>query len=313
MTASALFSSANGLYNLFIILTVFILIGLGIGLNAYFQRCVGTGHRLGPMRLWKRYGKASLVLLVVAIGYANLDHYCSFHITTSKPSYAAGEAVEVQCIVSNPLPVPIYYRGHTAIDIETSYRNGSTVQRVYLNYTENAAEAAVEASRVATGESWGEGFISAKGDKTVKTVRYTPVHEGEVLISAELTSFTKVSAVNMSIEITEYDPLLVNINSTGVTLFAGPSQDRYPNIVIQISNDNPYPVRIPVFSSITRWTESPDSDMKTVTLINWVNRYWDIPAYSTIIIWDTGASAKTTRTSIYFRLYGKTLVYPPLD
>jgi hypothetical protein len=303
--------SANGLYNLFVMLMVFILIGLIIGFRVYLRRYEGTGRWLEPTRLWKRYGKVALVLLVVAIGYANLDHYCSFHITTGQPSYAAGEAVEVQCIVSNQLPLPIYYRGHTAMDIETSYQNGSKEQRVYLNYTEAAAEAAVEASRAASGGSWGEGFISPNGDKIVKTVRYTPMHEGEVLITAELTSFTKVSASNTSIKITEYNPLLVNVNSTGVTLFAGPSQDQYPNIVIQIRNDNPYPVHIPVFSSITRWTGSPESNTKTVIFIEWVNQYWDIPSYSTKTIWDTGTSAKTIPKPTYFRLYGKTLVYPP--
>ena len=313
MTMPVPFSSANGLYNLFVMLLAFILIGLIICFRVYLRRYEGTGHWLEPTRLWKRYGKVALVLLVVAIGYANLDHYCSFHITTGQPSYAAGEAVEVRCIVSNPWPIPIYYRGHMAIDIETSYQNGSKVQRVFLNYAEAAAEAATEASRAASGESWGEGFISPNGDKIVKTVRYTPMLEGEVMITAELTSFTKVSAVNMSIEITEYDPVLVNVNSTGITLFAGPSQDQYPNLVIQIRNDNPYPVRIPVFSSITRWAGSPDSDTKTVTHISWVNQHWDIPPYSTKTIWDTGTSAKTTRTLIYFRLYGKTLVYSPLN
>ncbi|MFH0850809.1 MAG: hypothetical protein V1924_07720 [Candidatus Bathyarchaeota archaeon] len=310
---SVQFSSANGLYNLFIMLIVFILIGAIIGFRVYLRRYVGTGHQLEPARLWKKYGKVAIALLVIAIGYANLDHYCSFHITTGQPSYAAGEAVEVQCIVSNPLPLPIYYRGHTAIDIETSYQNGSKVQKVYLNYTEAAAEAATEASRAATGEPWGEGFISPNGDKIVKTVRYTPMREGEVLITAELTSFTKVSAVNKSIVITEYDPILVNVNSTGITLFAEPSQDQYPNIVIQIRNDNSYPIRIPVFSYITRWTGTPDSDTKTVTYISWTNQHWDIPPYSTKTIWDTGISAKTIPRPTYFRLYGKTLVYPPLD
>jgi len=47
-----------------------------------------------------------------------------------------------------------------------------------------------------------------------------------------------------------------------------------------------------------------------VTNINWVYQHWDIPPYSTRTIWDTGASAIATRTPTYFRLYGKTLVYP---
>ena len=53
--------------------------------------------------------------------------------------------------------------------------------------------------------------------------------------------------------------------------------------------------------------------MITVTHINWVNQYWDIPSYSIKKIWDTGTSAKTLPRPTYFRLYGKTLVYPPLN
>lgn len=301
-------SSANGLYDLFILLLVF---GLGIAVFLYFQRCVGTGHRLGPTRLWKKYGKVAIALLVIAIGYANLDHYCSFQIKADQSSYGAGEAVEINCTVINPLPVPIYYRGHSAIVTEMRYIDGSKVQRAQLTISEATAEAAAEAARAASGAIVDNGFIAPYGEKVVKTVIYVPKYEGEVLITAELTSFTKVSAVNMSIVITEYDPRLVNVNSTGITLFTGPSQDQYPNIVIQIRNDNPYPVRIPVFSDITRWTGLPDSDTKTITYISWTNQHWDIPPYSTKTIWDTGTSAKTIPKPTYFRLYGKTLAYPP--
>ncbi len=309
---SALFSSANGLNNLFIMLTVFILIGLGIGLNAYFQRCVGTGHRLGPTRLWKRYGKVALVLLVVAIGYANLDHYCEFQIKTDQSSYGAGEAVEINCTVKNPLPVPIYYRGHSAIVTEMRYIDGSKVQRAHLTIREATAEAAAEAARAASGAIIENGFIAPYGEKVVKTAIYVPKYEGEVIVNAELRSIAKVSTSYLGISITDYEPIWVTVNSTGITLLLEPSEDPdNPTILIRVRNDNPYPVRIPVFSEMEKQYGSLESELKYSVQIFWGIPYWDIPAYSTKTLLNTDAYASDTRTPIYYTLYGQTLRYPP--
>jgi len=309
---SALFSLSMGLNNLFIILTVFILIGLGIGLNVYFQRCVGTGHRLGPTRLWKKYGKVAIPLLVIAIGYANLDHYCEFQIKTDQSSYGAGEAVEINCTVKNPLPVPIYYRGHSAIVTEMRYIDGSKVQRAHLTIREATAEAASEAARAASGAIIENGFIAPYREKVVKTVIYVPKYEGEVIVNAELWSIAKVSTSHLGISITEYEPIWVTVNSTGVTLLLEPSEDPdNPTILIRVKNDNPYPVRIPTFSPLEIKHGSLDSEIYYMIFINWVYPHWDIPAYSTKTIYNTDAYASDTRTPIYYTLYGQTLRYPP--
>ena len=51
--------------------------------------------------------------------------------------------------------------------------------------------------------------------------------------------------------------------------------------------------------------------MKTIVFIDWVVHSFEIPAHSTLTIFDTNSFSSPNRTTIYFTLYGITLRYPP--
>ena len=259
---------------------------------------------------WNRYAVV-FALFLVGFGYLNLDSFCEFDVLLDKASYNAGEVVELNCTITNPLPIPVYYRGHGYISIEASYLNGSKVPRTQLTISEAAAQAAAEEARAAAGEFVGNGFIMPYGEKTVKTVRYTPTYEGEITVNVEYSGF-KSESRELNQTIGKYSPVGVSVNSTGIALYLEDSDDaQNPTILIRVRNDNPYPVRFPVFYELTKNYGTPDSDMKTVVFIEWVIHSFEIPAFSTLTIFDTNSFASPNRTTIYFTLYGITLRYPP--
>ena len=289
-----------------------ILVVVITGLMVYFKKYMGTGGRLDPMILSQKYGKTLIVLTIIAIGYANLDYYCTFNVSTNRLSYNAGEIIELNCTITNPLPVPVYYRGHGMIYIEASYQNGTKIQRTQLTISEAAAQAAAEEARAASGEYINMGFIMPKGEKTVKTVRYTPMHEGEAMLDVEYNGFSKSLSQNLSQTIGKYSPVEVTVNSTGITLYLEKSADSdNPTILIKLRNDNPYPIRIKPFSHIEIANDSLDSGLKRVAAVDFFVPFWDIPAFSSRTIYNTDAYASPDRSLIYFTLYGQTLRYPP--
>ena len=302
--------SMTAAYQLFVLIIVLVGLVVFLGLRIYYRRYAGTGEKLDPKLLWRRYSAVLAVLLVVGFGYLNLDYYCSFDVSLDKTSYNAGEVVELNCTITNPLPIPVYYRGHGYISTEASYLNGAKVPRTQLTISEAAAQAAAEQARAASGEFVNKGFIMPYGEKTVKTVRYTPTYEGEITVDVEYNGFKSESReLNQTIE--EYSPIGATVDSTGITLYLENSDDtENPTILIRVRNDNPYPVRFPVFSVLTTNYGTPNSEMKTVVFIEWVVLSFEIPAYSSLTIYDTDSFASPNRTPIYFTLYGKTLKYP---
>lgn len=312
MINGALAQSTSSAMLLIQLLYGVVLLAVITGLMVYFKRYRGTGGRLDPLILWRKYGKTLIVLTIIAIGYANLDYYCSFDVSLDNANYNVGEVIELNCTVTNPLPVPVYYRGHGWINIDTSYLNGTKVQRTQLTISEAAAQAAAEEAQAASGEYINKGFIMPNGVKTIKTVRYTPMHEGEIIIYIEYSGFSKSRSLNLSHTIGEYSPVEVTVNSPGITLYLEKSTDSVnPTILIKLGNDNPYPVKIKPFSHIEIVNDSPDSELRREAMVDFFVPFWDIPAYSSRTIYNTEAYASDTRTPIYFTLYGKTVGYPP--
>jgi hypothetical protein len=262
--------------------------------------------------LWRKYGAAFIVFLIMGFGYLNLDNYCSLDVTSDKASYNAGEVVELNCTITNPLPVPVYYRGYRMITTEMSYQNGSNVQRTQLTISHAWAQEAAEEARAASGEIVDSGFIMPYGEKVVKTVLYTPMREGEVKVAVIYNGFSKSISREQQLTIDKYNPREATVNSTGITLFLEKSEDAdNPTILIRVRNDNPYPVIIPIFSEMETRHGSMDTKMVYSAQIFWGVSHWTIPAYSTKTVLNTNAYASDTRTPIYFTVYGHTLRYPP--
>ena len=46
-----------------------------------------------------------ILVLVVLFVYLSLDNFCTFNISSNKEAYNAGEVVEINCTITNPLPV----------------------------------------------------------------------------------------------------------------------------------------------------------------------------------------------------------------
>jgi len=294
--------------NWFMFLLVLISVTILTGLMVVYNRYSGTGGRYDPAILLRKYGLVVVLLLVIGFGYINLDHYCTFNVSSDKPSYGVGEVIEINCTINNPLPIPVYYRGHTVIEVTSEYSNGSSVRRFYFSGYEIAAENAAEAARIASGKAPGRGFIAPYGEKIVRTVRYLPEYTGMIQVVAECTDITGTEIANLSLEITEYKPVWVNVNSSGVTFFLDENEEK--RIAVIVNNNNPYPVRIPTSSPITTHFGTPDSELKLVEYIDWMSPHWEIPAYSTKQIHQTMSHA-TDDTPVYITINGITLRYPP--
>jgi hypothetical protein len=295
--------------NWFMFLVVLFSVAILTGLMVVYNRYSGTGGRYDPAILLRKYGLAVVLLLVIGFGYINLDNYCVFNVSSDKPSYGVGEVIEINCTINNPLPIPVYYRGHTVIEIITEYSNGSNVQRFYFSNNEIAAEAAAEAARIASGEVTGRGFIVPHGEKIVRITRYLPEHTDMIQVTAECAAITGTDSANLSLEITEYKPGWVDVNASGVLLFL--DENREKRIVVFVNNSNPYPVRMPVCNQVVTHFGSPDSESRLVEYIDWMNPHWDISAYSKKQIHQTMSHA-TVDTPVYITIYGITFRYPPL-
>ncbi|MCW4012898.1 MAG: hypothetical protein NWF07_07890 [Candidatus Bathyarchaeota archaeon] len=295
--------------NWFMFLIVLLSVAFLTGLMVAYNRYSGTGGKYDPVILLRKYGLVIVLLLVVGFGYINLDNYCVFNVSSDKPSYSVGEVIEINCTINNPLPIPVYYRGHTLIEVTAEYNNGSSVQRFYFSIKEIAAEDAAEAARIASGEVYGRGFIASHGEKRVRTTRYLPKYIGMIQVMAECTDITGMDSANLSLEITEYQPVWVDVNSSGISLFLDENEEN--RIIVLVNNSNAYPVRIPVYSPVITHFGSPDSELRLVEYIDWVNPYWDILAYSAKQIHRTMSHTGTVDTPVYVTIYGITLRYPP--
>ena len=193
------------------------------------------------------------------------------------------------------------------IEVTAEYSNASRVRCFYFSGYEIAAENAAEAARIASGKTLGRGFIAPYSEKIVRTTRYLPEHIDMIQVMAECTDITGTDSANLSLEITEYKPVWVDVNSSGVALFLDENEEK--RIVVIVNNSNPYPVRIPPSSPITTHFGTPDSELKLVEYTEWMNAYVDIPAYSTKQIHQTMAHTATMDTPVYITIYGITLRY----
>jgi len=103
------------------------------------------------------------------------------------------------------------------------------------------------------------------------------------------------------------EPRNVTLDSQGVSLviepsIAKPKERDFVQFRIMIVNDNPFPVRIPVFSSIYMG-HSPDDLMPSV-FISWLNPYIEIGASSSIVIHQVGYQVHYPVFELYVSVSG---------
>jgi hypothetical protein len=262
--------------------------------------------------LKKYYRVVFIVLLIVVISYLNLDYFCTFKISADNQVYTTGEAVIINCTISNPLPVPVYYRGHRIINTDMSYQNGSTISRTYIEDSDIWAQRAAKEARAASGAVVDRGFLMPTEEKVVKTVIYTPLYGGDTIVDVEYSGVSRFYSSNMNLCIEKYNPRVISVNSTGISLFVDSSNDLdNQTILIKTRNYNLYPVNLPVFYELEIHHGSLDNETKTMVHIDWIISSWTIPANSSITLYDTNIDASEIRKPIYFTLYRKTLRYPP--
>lgn len=212
-------------------------------------------------------------------------------IWTDKESYELGEQVEAAIIFVN--------HNNYTIGINPIYSYEFSGNSVYDSKQ-------IACSDHVSYPPDAKIIIPANGNLTLTSRKFTPTYPGPF----KITGLGQTKTVN----IIGYKE--VDVNSTGISLKIEPEvpvlKDKQ-NIwfYLIIVNENPYPVKIPVFSPVITHFGSPNSEYRLVEYIDWANPHWDIPAYSTKQIHQTMVYAATIDTPVYIKINGVTLRYPP--
>jgi len=128
---------------------------------------------------------------------------------------------------------------------------------------------------------------------------FTPEYPGSFTISC--------LGARKTVTITGYKE--VALNSTGISLVIEPSRTDlkdgdYVEFNLVIVNDNPYPVKVPVFD-ILSYSLTPDSPIGTMH-IEWVWNYFEVEAESQRTVWRDGFLVRYPRFSLYYYVEGAT-------
>jgi hypothetical protein len=128
---------------------------------------------------------------------------------------------------------------------------------------------------------------------------FTPEYPGPFTISC--------LGVRKTVTITGYKE--VALNSTGISLVIEPSRidlkDRdYVEFNLVIKNDNPYPVKVPVFDKFSH-SLTPNSPIGTM-YIEWVWSYFEVEAESQRTVWKDSFLIRYPSFSLYYYVDGVT-------
>ncbi len=128
---------------------------------------------------------------------------------------------------------------------------------------------------------------------------FTPEYPGPFTITC--------LSVRKTVTITGYKE--VTMNSTGISLVIEPSRidlkDRdYVEFNLVIKNDNPYPVKVPVFDKFS-YSLTPNSPIGTM-YIDWVWSYFEVEAESQRTVWKDSFLVRYPGFSLYYYVDGVT-------
>lgn len=251
--------------------------------------------------------KGFLLLVVIIVVFTYLDSRVTYSIQSNKMEYSQEEIINITVSVKNRYPFPILYSGYNRIKVTTH-------PELPTNMT--AAQAAKEASSRAsemTPRKIGACFLWGSESKILRNIMVKATNIRDVTLFAKVEAY-KTSYLNYSCKITEFSPIWVEHNSTGITMFADIDEKLdYPKIGVFIRNDNLYPVRLPSFDYIEVHYGSPDSNYSMGIYYDLVYSHFDIPALSTRRIFSSFDVRASEDRPVFYKIYGVHVRYPPED
>ncbi len=248
--------------------------------------------------------KVSLIVLIVVV-YFFLDTGVSYSFTTDKETYAVGEIITATVQVNNPYPFPIRYWGYSSNIIP---EEGVPLKEI-VGY---AGQAAADKANWYSGKLGKGIWLDSLESRVISLHHYAASEEGSYRMEGLVRHRTMYWQSSVDYTNTEFKPVWVSGNSTGIALFADMDNTIVPpKVALFVRNNNMYPVRLPVFDELIVHYGSVNSTTSSGIMIEWVVSHFDVPAMSTDRIFTTFSFMATEENPIYYSLYGTTVKYPP--
>lgn len=268
----------------------------------WFRRFGGTGSTLDLEMIMKNHRGKLLAVLALSAVYLTLGGLCTIELAPQRPTYTVGEEVEAEILVVNPLPVPVYYFGHYRITRYNCYSNGTEIKPV--SNAVNAARAAAEAANQQSRSRWGARWVPPYGSALIAPTWASPAEPGEITMTAEAERDLKTSAATCTVNVT--DALVVTLDHPGVSLDLEvvTNQTTFKSgdavlIYLVIRNDNPYPVKVPVYENFTK-SMIPLTSPQSKYMIEWMHRYFRVEPRSHKVTWTDRYTVRYPAFTIYY-------------
>ncbi len=303
--------SYTGISQVSFFIVLFALVLVAIVLRTVQVKYQGTGGWLDSDRIIRAHGTRIVVIVSIIVVYIFLDIGVTISFTTDKETYAVGEIITASINVYNPYPFPIRFWGFSGVIMSEGGVLFNDIDG-YAGQAASAARAASDRANWVSGSSDMGIWLGSYESKAVRVRHYMVKEEGRFsirgLVKHKETDWDRQIFYNT----TEFKPVWVTGNSTGITMFADMDNTIDPPMVsLFVRNENMYPVRLPVFDKLIRHYGSINSTTESHTYYNSMISHFDIPAMSTERIHSTMNQYATEETPVFYTLYGITVRYPP--
>jgi len=272
----------------------------------WFRRFGGTGSTLDPKMIIRNHKGKLLAVVALSAVYLTLGGLCTIELAPHRPTYTVGEEVEAEILVVNPLPVPVYYFGHYRITRYNCYPNGTEIKPV--SNAVNAARAAAEAANQQSRSRWGARWVPPYGSALIARSWASPAELGEITMTAEVERDLKTSAATCTVNVT--DALVVTLDYPGVSLDLEvvTNQTTFKRgdailVYLVIRNDNPYPVKVPVYENFTK-SMIPLTSPQGEYMIEWIHRYFRVEPRSYKVTWTDRYTLRPPAFTVYYYVDG---------
>jgi hypothetical protein len=267
----------------------------------WFRRFGGTGSTLDPEMIIKNHRGKLLAVVALSAVYLTLGGLCTIELAPQRLTYTVGEEAEAEILVVNPLPVPVYYFGHYRITRYNCYSNGTEIKPV--SNAVNAARAATEAANQQSRSRWGATWVPPYGSTLIAHTWASPAELGEITMTAEVERDLKTSAATCTVNVT--DALVVTLDHPGVSLDLEvvTNQTTFKRgdailVYLVIRNDNPYPVKVPVYENFTK-SMIPLTSPRREYMIEWIPRYFRVEPRSYKVTWTDTYTMRPPAFTVY--------------